>query len=144
MQNGLSCKCPQNVFLFKCTAVCTSFWAICSKMQCNMLQNAVHFGAKHIAKCRKTHRVLMLNAVHFGAKRKAKCCKIQNNKHKNTPQWYKHNLLEPQETRLEWAKQPSKSGILGVKSAYLDPKNDGLATKIERQNGAKCRLYSQK
>ena len=35
-----------------------------------------------------------------------------------------------------------KSGILGVKSAYLDPKNDGLATQIERLNGAKCRLYS--
>ena len=44
------------------------------------------------------------NAVHFGAKRKAKCCKIQTDKHKNTLQWYKHNLLEPQETRLEWAK----------------------------------------
>ena len=109
-----------------------------------MRQNAVHFGAKYIAKCRKTHCVLMLNAVQFAAKRKAKCCKIQNDKHKNTLQWYKHNLLEPQETRLEWAKQPSKCGILGVKSAYLDPKNDGLATQIERQNGAKCRLYSQK
>ena len=69
-----------------------------------MRQNAVHFGAKHIAKCRKTHCVLMLNAVHFGAKRKAKCCKIQTDKHKNTLQWYKHNLLEPQETQLEWAK----------------------------------------
>ena len=58
-----------------------------------MRQNAVHFGAKHKLKCRKTHCVLMLNAVHFGAKRKAKCCKIQTDKHKNTPQWYKHNLL---------------------------------------------------
>ncbi len=58
-----------------------------------MPQNAVHFGAKYIAKCGKTHCVLMLNAVHFGAKRKARCCKIQDDKHKNTLQWYKHNLL---------------------------------------------------
>ena len=58
------------------------FWAICSKIQCNMRQNAVHFGAK----------------------RKAKCCKIENDKHKNTLQWYKHNLLEPRKTWLEWAK----------------------------------------
>ncbi len=69
-----------------------------------MRQNAVHFGAKHIAKCGKTHCVLMLNAVCFDAKRKAKCSKTQNDKHKNTLKWYKHNLLEPQETRLEWAK----------------------------------------
>ena len=69
-----------------------------------MRQNALHFGAKYIAKCRKTHCVLMLNAVCFDAKRKAKCCKIENDKHKNPLQWYKHNLLEPQETRLEWAK----------------------------------------
>ena len=104
MQKGLSFKCRQNVFLFKRTAVCTSFWAICRKMQCNMRQNAVHFGAKYQVKCRKTQSVLMLNAVHFGAKRKAKCGKMQNDKHKNTLQWYKHNLLEPQKTRLEWAK----------------------------------------
>ena len=69
-----------------------------------MRQNAVHFGAKYQVKCRKTQSVLMLNAVHFGAKRKAKCGKMQNDKHKNTLQWYKHNLLEPQKTRLEWAK----------------------------------------
>ena len=36
----------QNVFLFKEVAICTNFWAIYSKMQCNMPQNAVHFGAK--------------------------------------------------------------------------------------------------
>ena len=69
-----------------------------------MRQNAVHFGAKYQVKCRKTQCVLRLNAVCFAAKRKAKCCKIQTDKHKNTLQWYKHNLLEPQETRLEWAK----------------------------------------
>ena len=104
MQKGLSFKCHQNVFLFKRTAICTSFWAICSKMQCNMPQNAVYFGAKYQVKCRKTQCVLMLNAVCFDAKRKAKCCKIQNDKHKNTLQWYKHNLLEPRKTWLERAK----------------------------------------
>ena len=53
----------------------------------------MHFGAKYQVKCRKTQCVLVLNAVCFDAKRKAKCCKIENDKHKNTLQWYKHNLL---------------------------------------------------
>ena len=69
-----------------------------------MRQNAVRFGAKYQVKCRKTQCVLVLNAVCFDAKRKAKCCKIQNDKHKNTLQWYKHNLLEPRKTWLERAK----------------------------------------
>ena len=42
--------------------------------------------------------VLVLNAVRFGAKRSAKRCKMRDEKHKNTLQWYKHNLLEPLET----------------------------------------------
>ena len=74
MRKGVGCTCSQNVFLFNSTAICTSFWAICRKMQCNMRQNAVHFGAKYQVKCRKTHCVLMLNAVHFGAKRSAFWC----------------------------------------------------------------------
>ena len=37
-----------------------------------------------------------------------------------------------------------KRGFLGVKSALLGFKNYELASKIERQNGAKCRLFSQK
>ena len=32
-----------------------------------------------------------------------------------------------------------KSRVLGAKSAKLDVKNNELATKLERQNGAKCR-----
>ena len=33
-----------------------------------------------------------------------------------------------------------KSGVLGAKSRYLELKKYGLATKLERQNGAKCRF----
>ena len=32
-----------------------------------------------------------------------------------------------------------KSGVLGAKSAKLELKKYGLAIKLERQNGAKCR-----
>ena len=39
-------------------------------------------------------------------------------------------------------KQPSKSGALGAKSDILGIKKYKLATKLERQNGAKCRLPS--
>ena len=34
--------------------------------------------------------------------------------------------------------------ILGAKSEFWDLKNYELATKLERQNGAKCRLCPQK
>ena len=42
------------------------------------------------------------------------------------------------------AKRPSKSGVLGTKRAYLGVKNKGVATILERLNGAKRRLFSQK
>mgnify|MGYP001678155884 CR=1 FL=1 len=38
----------------------------------------------------------------------------------------------------EGAKRPSKSRVLGAKSAYLELKNYELGSKIEGQNGAKC------
>jgi len=37
------------------------------------------------------------------------------------------------------AKQVRKSGVLGAKSKFFDLKKYEVATKIERQNGAKCR-----
>ena len=40
------------------------------------------------------------------------------------------------------AKTPPKSRFLGAKSGLLGVKNNELATKIERQYGAKCRLPS--
>ena len=40
------------------------------------------------------------------------------------------------------AKQPSKSGVLGAKSDILGIKKYELTTKLERLNGAKCRLRS--
>jgi hypothetical protein len=54
----------QNECTLHKTAICTYFWAVYSKMLCNMLQNALHFGAK----------------------RKAKRCKTQGETHKNTHQ----------------------------------------------------------
>ncbi len=64
----------RNEYLFKEVAICTNFWAIYSKMWCNVPLNAVRFGAKWRAFWCKTQGVLVLNAVRFGAKRKAKCC----------------------------------------------------------------------
>ena len=57
---------------------------------------------------------------------------------------YKQNLLEASKTWLKRPKQPLKSGILGAKSGKFELKKYELATKQERQNGAKCRVYSLK
>ena len=65
---------------------------------------------------------------------------MKGEKHKNTPQMYKLNLLEPLKTWLKSAKQPLKSGILGAKSGFWGVKNNELASNLERQNGAKCRF----
>ena len=64
----------QNVFLFKTTAVCTIFWAICCRMRCVLMLNTVRFDAKRKVFWCKTQCILVLNAVHFGAKRKAFWC----------------------------------------------------------------------
>ena len=50
----------------------------------------------------------------------------------------------PLKTWPKRAKWPLKSGILGAKSAKLDVRNNELATKLERLNGAKCRLANPK
>ena len=47
------------------------FAAFCRKMQCNLVQNAVQFGAKRSAIWCKTQCVLMLNARKNGAKHEA-------------------------------------------------------------------------
>ena len=62
-------------------------------------------------------------------------------KHKNTLEWYKYNPLELLKIWLKGAKWPLKSGFLGVKSGYLGLENDEPATKLERQNGAKCKQF---
>ena len=67
---------------------------------------------------------------------------MEAEKHKNTLQWYKQNLIESLKTWLRGAKQPLKSGVLGGKSALLDMKKFEPADKLERQNGAKCRLFA--
>jgi len=49
MQKGATMQMRQNEFLFKRTAICTSFGPIYSKILCNLPQNALHFGAKRKA-----------------------------------------------------------------------------------------------
>ena len=69
---------------------------------------------------------------------------MRDKKHKNTPQWYIQNRLEPLKTGLERAKRALKTCFLAVKSRFLACKNYELATKLERQNGAKCSFCSEK
>ena len=63
-------------------------------------------------------------------------------KHKNTLKWYKQNLFEPLKYGSNGAKHTLKSGVLGAKSGGLGMKNYEPATKLERQNGAKCRQHA--
>ncbi len=42
----------ENEFLFEKAAICTCFGAICCKIECVLMLNAVHFGAKRSAICR--------------------------------------------------------------------------------------------
>ena len=60
-------------------------------------------------------------------------------KHKNTLKWHKQNLFDPLKYGSNGAKHTLKSGVLGAKSGDLGMKNYESATKLERQNGAKCR-----
>jgi len=83
MQKGGSCKCRQNEFLLKTNALCTVFWVICSKMQCNLMLNAVQYTAKRSAFWCKTQGKMMQNAVRFDAKCRAKCSGMRNEKHKH-------------------------------------------------------------
>ena len=69
---------------------------------------------------------------------------MQNEKHKNTLQWYKQNLLEPLKTWLKGAKCTLKSGVLVVKTAFLESFKKRKDNQIERQNGAKCKQNHQK
>ena len=52
----------------------------------------------------------------------------------------KQNLFEALKEGSKGAKWSLKSGVLGAKSGLLEVKQCELATKIERQNGAKRRL----
>ena len=63
-----------NEYLFKQTVADTHFGAICCKMQCVLVLNAVQYAAKCSAFWCKMECVLVLNAAHFGAKRSAFWC----------------------------------------------------------------------
>ena len=67
---------------------------------------------------------------------------MRDEKHKHPQHLYKQNPFEPLNTGLKGAKQPLKSGVLGVKSGKLGLKKYEPTTKLERQNGAKCRFYA--
>ena len=134
-QKGGGCKCGQNEFLFKKAILCTCLGAICSKMECVLPLNALRFGAQCLAFWCKMECVLVLNARWNGAKCETKSIK-------NHCKWYKQNLLELWNSWPKGAKQPSKSGVLGVKSGYLGLQKYELATKLERQNGAKRKFSS--
>ena len=69
---------------------------------------------------------------------------MEGKKHKNTLLWYKQNLLETLKRRLKRVKLPLKSRFLGSKSVQLGMKNYEPTTKLERLNGAKYWLCSQK
>ena len=64
----------QNEFLFKLPATNTCFQAFFSKMECVLLLNGVHFGAKCNAFWYKMECVLVLNARYNGTKWKVKWC----------------------------------------------------------------------
>ena len=69
---------------------------------------------------------------------------MQDEKHKNTLQWYKQNLLEPLKTWLKGAKCTLKNGVLVAKTQFLEPLKKRKGNQIERQNGAKCKQDLQK
>jgi len=77
----------RNEYLFKEVALCTNFWAIYSKILCNMPLNAVRFGAKCSVFWCKTQGKMVQNAVQNAAKRKPKSinihCKCINKTFKN-------------------------------------------------------------
>ena len=77
----------RNEYLFKEVGICTNFWAIYSKILCNMPLNALHFGAKCSAFWCKTQGEMVQNAVQNAAKRKPKSinihCKCINKAFKN-------------------------------------------------------------
>ena len=52
----------QNEYLFRKTVVCTTFGPIYSKMECILVLNAVHFGAKRSVFWCKMQCVLVQNA----------------------------------------------------------------------------------
>ena len=63
-------------------------------------------------------------------------------KHKNTVKLYKQDLFDPLKYGSNGEKHTLKSGVLGAKSGDLGMKNYEPATKLERQNDAKCRQHA--
>ena len=66
---------------------------------------------------------------------------MQDKKHKYSLQCYIQNRFEPLKHGSKGAKQPLKSGILVAKCRKLGVKKLRIDKQLERQNGAKCRLF---
>ena len=79
---------------------------------------------------------MVLNAVQNAPKR-------EGDKHKNTHQIDRPSSFEPLKSWLKRAKQSPKSEVLGAKSRKLGLDNYETTTKLERLNGAKCRIYTE-
>ena len=69
--------------------------------------------------------------------------KREGDKHKNTHQRDKPSPFEPLKTWLKRAKHSPKSEVLGAKSRKMGLKKYETTTKLERLNGAKCRIYTE-
>ena len=77
MPKGGSCACRQNEFLFKTTATNTRFGAICSKMKCVLVLNAVQYAAKRSAFWCKTQGKMVQNTVNNATKCETICINIR-------------------------------------------------------------------
>ena len=73
-KKGLACACGKMNFYLNCPPLTPVFQAFFSKMECVLLLNGVHFGAKCNAFWYKMECVLVLNARYNGTKWKVKWC----------------------------------------------------------------------
>ena len=69
----------QDEYLLQGTAIYTRFKGVYRSIYCNMLLNAVRFGAKCNAFCRETRGKMLLNAMFFAAKCEEKSINIRRN-----------------------------------------------------------------
>ena len=67
---------------------------------------------------------------------------MQDEKHKYSLQWFIQNRFEPLKHGSKGAKQPLKSGVLVAKCRQLGVKKSRVGKQLERQNGAKRKLFS--
>ena len=62
--------------------------------------------------------------------------------HKYALKWYRQNHFEPLKHRSKGAKSTQKSGVFVAKSGKMGLKKSRTCNHLERQSGAKCKLFS--